>query len=578
MDNSGVRKIYRTAKYILFPLVLILFAFLKVNKGIDLNDTGYSLGNYRFFQGNDAIWMLLTFPANIVGYIMTLLPGGKTMLGMNVYSTLIIACSAVLSYRFFMTKMPAWLAFLSQIVALGMCWAPAAIIYHNLTYLLFLAAAIFVFRALAGCRPVCLVIAGILLGINTFTKFPGNGLQVLLIIPLIYYGIITHTDTDKVIRQVLLCVAGYIAGMVIVAVPILCIYGPGSLGRMLGGVVGISASASDYTFGQMLFSIIDAYLHGLRWGIYIIICALMGIPFFLLYPGKLVKARKVFYCLCIVFLFFVLMKWGMFNFKYYQKESALQWGAIFLLISIGVDVYVMASKIMNKDWKLISALSLVIVLVTPLGSNNYIWPVLNSLFLIAPVTFWVIYRFVRWGRTYMDSTAKVPLYGFKYMLAGCVIMFSIQAVGVGCMYIFADSEDMVVSNSRVTENPVLRNMYTNPSKAEAISSLTRFVSGLNDNSYKGLVTYGGIPGLNYILDIEPAISTIWPDLDSYPVETMVSDIHQISDSDEASPLIILSKSIYDAPDNSIKLNLINQLIETKGYQVTFTNDYFVVFN
>lgn len=577
MDNSGVRKAYRTAKYILFPAALVLFTFLKVNRGIDLYDTGYSLGNYRFFQGNEAIWMLLTFPANLIGFLMTLLPGGGTMLGMNIYSSLIIACSAILSYRFFMTKMPAWLAFLAQVVAIGMCWAPAAIIYHNLTYLLFLAAAIFVFRGLAGSRPACLVIAGVLLGINTFTKFPGNGLQVLLIIPLVYYCIITHEETSKILKQVLLCVAGYIAGLVIVTIPLMCIYGHDALGRMIQGIMGISGSASDYTFGEMLYSILDAYLHGLRWGIYIIICALMGIPFFLLYSEKLMKVRKVFYCLCIAFLFFVLMKWGMFNFKYYQKESALQWGAIFLMISMGVDIYVMASKIMNKDWKLISALSLVIVLVTPLGSNNYIWPVLNSLFFIAPVTFWVVYRFVRWGREYMDSTAKVPLYGFKYMLAGCVIMFAIQAVGVGCVYIFADEEDVLVSDAKVLDNPVLKGMNTTPSKAKALGEVSSFVSGIPEQSYKGLITYGGIPGLNYILDIEPALSTIWPDLDSYPVETMLSDIHGISDNDGAAPLIILARSIYEVPDNSIKFNLINQLIESKGYQMEYIDDYFVVF-
>ncbi len=46
---------------VVFPLALLLFPLVKANQGIDLTDTGYSLGNYRFFTPNGGIWTLLTF-------------------------------------------------------------------------------------------------------------------------------------------------------------------------------------------------------------------------------------------------------------------------------------------------------------------------------------------------------------------------------------------------------------------------------------------------------------------------------------------------------------------------------------
>ena len=35
---------------ILFAVLLLLLPLLKINQGVDLTDTPYSLGNYRFFD------------------------------------------------------------------------------------------------------------------------------------------------------------------------------------------------------------------------------------------------------------------------------------------------------------------------------------------------------------------------------------------------------------------------------------------------------------------------------------------------------------------------------------------------
>ena len=51
--------------------------------------------------------------------------------------------------------------------------------------------------------------------------------------------------------------------------------------------------------------------------------------------GRFLRLRKIVYCLCIPVLFLVLYKWGMFNLKYFQKEAALQWGAVFCWCTSG---------------------------------------------------------------------------------------------------------------------------------------------------------------------------------------------------------------------------------------------------
>ena len=146
-----------------FPLILILFPLVKASYGIDLTDTGYSLGNYRFFGTEGGVWTLLTFLSGGMGNFLMKLPMGNTMLGMKIYTGLLVSLTALTGYRFFRTKMPAWLAFAGEVAAIGLCWCPTVILYNYLTYFLFLLGCVFLFRGLAGCRNGCLVLAGICL-------------------------------------------------------------------------------------------------------------------------------------------------------------------------------------------------------------------------------------------------------------------------------------------------------------------------------------------------------------------------------------------------------------------------------
>ena len=323
-----LKPFYHFAEKILFPVILILFPLLKVNQGIDLTDTAYSLGNYAFFGQNTVLWTLLTFLSNVLGFFFTKLPFGGTMLGMKVYSSLLISAMALLGYRFFRTKMPAVIVFLAELSAIGMCWCPSVILYNYMTYALLLTAVILLFRGLVRKHPGCLVAAGVVLGLNTLVRFPNNGLEVLLILTLWYYGYLKKKPLAEIAKETGLCIAGYAAGFVAVLAGMMLLYGTGTLGTMIEGVFGMAGSASDYTFGEMLGMITDAYLHGAGWMAYMVLCILPGIPFFAIQKERFPLLRKVVYCICIVFLFIVLGRWGMFNFKYYQKDHDEQYGEV----------------------------------------------------------------------------------------------------------------------------------------------------------------------------------------------------------------------------------------------------------
>ena len=598
-QREELQLLWKFVQNVLFPLILLFFPLLKARQGVDLSDTGYSLGNYRFFGQVDGVWTFLTFLSNVTGHLFTRLPMGDTMFGMKIYTSLIVSGMGLLGYRFFKTKMPAWMAFLGEIAAISFCWCPTVILYNYLTYLLFLAGAILLFRGLAGNRRICLFLAGILLGVNALVRFPGNVLEAGLIVAVWYYGWLKEKPVKKIAEESGLCIAGYLVSFLAVLGTILAVYGPDTLGSMITGVMGISQNASDYTLGEMLLAILDAYFHGFQWMLYMILCILPGIPFFVIRQERFLGIRKVIYCICIPILFWALGRWGMYNFKYYQKEAALQWGAVFLLLAIMIMIWMLFTRMVDDEWRLIGCIALLVILITPRGSNNHIWPVLNNLFFIVPVVFWMIYRLVRWGRPFLDTTGKVPLFPVKAMAMGVMAAFFIQAFGIGCEYVFLDGEAGEKREYKVSANPVLEGMYTNEMNAETLDEISYFMTEHKEEyKKKELILYGNIPGLAYYLDKPPAVYTTWADLNSNPLTRLKEELQTLSTSlkgkEEELPLVILTPSLaaylsgseeamawwgvdVTACREDEKLEAIWEFMKENAYEQVFVNEAFAVY-
>ena len=171
---------------IVFPLVLLAFPLLLVNQGIDITDTTYSLGYYRFMEEMDVTWVLATYLANVTGAFFMKLPMGDTLLGMNLYTGLVAAAIALLCYAALSRRMPAWTVFLGEVIALGLCWCPTTTLYNYLTYLLFAAGSLLLCQALLSDRGIYYVLAGICLGLNVMVRF--SNLAEAALILAVWYG------------------------------------------------------------------------------------------------------------------------------------------------------------------------------------------------------------------------------------------------------------------------------------------------------------------------------------------------------------------------------------------------------
>ncbi|MGN0308738.1 MAG: hypothetical protein ACI4DN_11045 [Lachnospiraceae bacterium] len=136
-----LKKLYREYETIwcnwVFPLILALYPFVTVNQGIDVSDSTYSLSNFLYFQQMEGMWVISTYLANLCGWLLTFLPFGTTLLGMKLYTGLLITATVLMIYWQLKNWMPAWIVFVGEFAAVSFLWIPSTILYNYLTYFLF---------------------------------------------------------------------------------------------------------------------------------------------------------------------------------------------------------------------------------------------------------------------------------------------------------------------------------------------------------------------------------------------------------------------------------------------------------
>ncbi|MDE7247655.1 MAG: hypothetical protein K2N43_07185, partial [Lachnospiraceae bacterium] len=110
-------------------------------------------------------------------------------------------------------------------------------------------------------------------------------------------------------------------------------------------------------------------------------------------------------------------------------------------------------------------------------------------------------------------------------------------------------------------------------------------------------TYGELPGLHYLLDMPFALSTAWPDLESYRMEEYRRDLAAIQEriaAGEEPPVIMVSSSVaaYLSDDGEAigwfgvdmeamaadeKLQILAEWLRTYGYTEQYGDARYVVY-
>ena len=565
----------------IFPAFLFLWPLWGVWSGVDVTDAGFSLGNYRFLK--DGMWFYATFLANQAGRLLMALPGGGGLLAMNLKTALLISVTVLFAYYTLKRLMPGWMAFLGEVIAVSVFWCPAVILYNSLSYVFLTFACLCLFRAVSSVPRSgrWYMAAGLFLGVNLFVRF-SNALQVLLILAVWLEEYLSGRRLVRAVKDTLLCLAGYFLGAGSIFLWIAVRYG---LDSYMEAIREMFSMGGDYTLSEMLAVTLEAYGTALMWAFFMAAWMIAGM---LLYVLPLFKKhrilRKVIYLAGMAVLLRFYWGRGMFTVNYQDYWCMFSWMMLFLLLTVILDGIFLAGKYRAAtDERFLAAMSLILILILPLGSNNYTFPILLNLFVIAPFALWM---FRRIWQEHRREDRHFPWYSMGIALVLAVL---VQGGLFHLCYAFRDGTDGTKRTAVVTGIPAADGMRTTAANKDELEGIYSCLqdNGLTDRS---LVTYGTAPGLNYLFNMRPGLSGTWPDLASFlPEERFARELRELSGvaltgHEEALPVVILHRSEAEDEELDIdqtsqegrKAGLLADYLEEAGYTTLYETEHYVV--
>ena len=585
----------------LMALILLCYPLRHAVRGLDLMDAGYALGNYRYFDTLNQTWKLATYLANVTGILLSKLPFGDCWIGMNVYCGLLIGAAAAWFYLFFcrrygkQIKGGIYLLFAAELAALSFCWAPNVILYHYLGYLLMAVASVLLFEAITKNNNRYFMMAGVILGLCVAVRMP-NITYMTFILPvwcdcfwkrknhMQAAGGIKNAWLSILWKRTLFCIAGYLTGLFVPLLVISVRYGMAAYPEMIGSLFGMTDDAADYKPTSMLTAMFGDYL---QYGVWLLLFAgymAAGMLFFGLL-GKWVKSKtKVTNVFKILYVsgFLIVLRFcygrGMFNFDYRDYFSMYKWGTVYLLLVILLCVWCLAYKTVSAEWKLWAVFLLVTIFVTPLGSNNGLYPIVNNLFLTAPVSVLMLSEVFRHSRSFSGG------YALRVVMGAVLVCTAVQGVLFGVVFVFHDSGSQS-SQAKLSLQcgSAANGLITTDEKKTALEELDSYLyqNALNE---KEVILYGYIPALAYAFDMQPAIFSTWADLDSNSIKVLESELNLLTleAASQPLPVVILGRQRTEAltqEDGLVykKLSLIKTFMEENGYVLGFQNASYLAY-
>lgn len=621
-------------------LVVFLFWYplRHIHWGIDWWDTGYNYANFEYagLEHMDSMWFFSTYLANVVGHVLTMLPGGDTLLGMNLYTGLLVSALALMGYFFCTRKlqMPRGIVFVGELVAISLCWCPTALLYNYLTYVFYLTCVILLYLGLTGDKRWFLFAAGVCLGANVLVRF-SNLPEAAMIVAVWAYAFLVwlenrkgegknvsnpdrERDSQEKIREgglsmavcyTLWCLGGYLVALLVFLGYIFIKYGADTYVTSIMRLFAMTENATDYKATSMLDGLISAYRENLYWILRMGVFVAVGVAGFVLLKlmlrlVKLILRKYIksdnswvngqglgragapvivralwdvaYICACGIAVLMVvwLYRKGFVALEFYTYGAMLWPGVTFLMLAMGIALLRILHPKCSIDEKLISGMMILVILLTSLGSNNKVYPSMNNLFVAAPYTLWQCYRFVKAVKEWRG----ISFFPVKTALVAFLGLFLFQIGGFGMGFVFGEATGLQNVTTVIENNDVLKGVKMSPERANIMTEITDYARE-QDLIGREVITYGKIPSICYYLEMPPAFNS-WSDLDSYQYGFMEEALEKLTQEIEAGdsecPVIILNNADVTY-EESAKFGLIKGFMDKFNYDLSFKNEKFIVY-
>lgn len=618
--NKGSRSLE-----LFFLAILILYPMRHVNVGGDLCDVGYNYGNFVFFNelSLGKTWYFSTYLASAIGHLLTALPFGRTLMGMNVYTGVFVSILATMGY-FFCTRVlriSPIASFAGEFVAISMCWCPTSLLYNYVTYVLFFACLILLYQGLTKGKSWMLAAAGACLATNVFVRF-SNLPEMGLILAVWGYAVWEGRENraakgwfgpamGKLVRYTAWCLLGYVGVLLLGFAWIGICYGISDYVTGIKLLFSMTESAADYKPVSMIIGVIKPFWEAIYWVVrlafFMVIALLAGLAGkylpLVLPKGKRDKLKTPLAVLgtcgtwlvnagMVFWIFYQGKGGGHLTSFWYTSYDPIYWPcALFWMLSMGIGLIEAVRPGNAKESRFLGMALILIGILTSLGSNNGIYPSFNNLFAFAPYVFAKTAQFTRFLLQKKKLSGLLPVCTTTWTF---LVVCAVQMILFGWVFVFCESTGIQNANTVISNNRVLQGIRMNENRAIALEELSEFArqQGL---AGQGVILHGNVPAVAFYFEMMPVIHS-WNDLKSFPYDVMKATMDELEEKiwkQGEKPVVIAEKkyaafgpvahgevatALYDEREGKedLKWELIRSFMGRYGYRKTFANEKFVV--
>lgn len=576
---------YINPKLIIF--LIIIFPLLFIWQGLDFTDIGYSLTNYQqiFNDPESVTYSFIIWLTNIIGGIWILLFGDTLgLLGANIAGVLVIYLTIGLSYL--LLKPYINRKYLLIGIFLTMIYTKGSMLlnYNKLTALFFMASAFFLINGLKGGNIWKILVSGLIMGLNIFIRLP-NILGFSLILSIFFYGYISKAKFLHQVKQAIYFIAGYILAILLVIFTMKIL---GHYGIFKDSIKMIMGIASDRTGHHSIISLgmiyIGDYLKVIALSCSIILFAFIVSKFFSLF-----KKRYPYYGFIVILSIMIIIIASLAPQQIYGRTVFMILGVLYAILL----VYIVNIEKSDYHYRLISFVALLILIITPLGSNNGLRNSIHSMWLPFPIAFAYIFELRKIGAKFetesnLNSTQwKIDLNSrelglFRNFLVTLFVVFSLVW---SFAYTYRDSSNRIEMRYTV-EHPRLRGVFTTKERAKVVQELLDETSKyIKEDDY--LLAYNSIPMLHFLTKTRPYLYNSWPD-SSPPYQFKQALAKAIKEKTQL-PILVRAKfntrefywprkNIVDTTSEIQNENraTIDDFINRNNYTLVWENDFFEI--
>ena len=565
MEKKTLRKIEKIAA-ILLGIAVFAVCVYQLRYGIDVQDTSSYLTKFRYFfekgTGGNALYYLLgEFFGSLVFHAF------PTLYAMNVTGLIVWSLTGIVIYRImkpYLTTLPLSMAVLGGI-AFGASWVRC--VNWNAWSVLFLSIGVlFLLHGFDTGKKGWFAVAGFVLGINTFVRFPNLVLLAVMTLPVaVYY--FKFKNMKESLKDVWKYLGSLIAGGAAAGVAG-CIFSIIFLGfdKFLADLLWLLGSSGDkeskHNLFDMFAKVITGAMDGARqWikygviiGAVIVLCMILK---------KVLKKDVTLYGAVIagalaMILGFTRDVTTSSTPTLLSVQNFIAYGGILFGI-LGALWFGIKTKHQDRRFAILCLMEAVTVFGLTIGTDT--GSIFFRVYMALPAA---IIAAVLW---------KLPVKELRIMAVFVVALT--LATGQNCNqnYVYHDGEYGEAIDSTI-DAEVFEGVYTTASRAEYVNRLMELLAPYEE---KELLTIGAFNIGHNVTNMKTFFDSAWSDLDYLSMEEFNTVLETKLSEGNVPVIVIATEKINGAYWVPEKIEILEELVATNLYETIHSDEWYSVY-